>query len=151
MKKKLIALGTAAFMLVGAFPAVNYASNWADQAFTFTLVSDGSSRYVAEKNQLKLDDSSVYMKCTSSVKTSTSSSEGGYYGTAHGSSSDSGGLMDCFSGSKHSETYYFSAGTTKYMTNYINETGHIYANIYCVGGKYLRYMQFSGVWSPDSI
>ncbi len=45
MKKKLIALGTAAFMLVGAFPAVNYASNWADTNFSFELISEGSSRY----------------------------------------------------------------------------------------------------------
>lgn len=138
-------------MLAGAFPAINYASNWADTDFTFELISEGSSCYAVQENRLKMDDSSVYMKCTSSSRTSTNSSEGGYYGTAHGSSDEVGGLLDCFSGSKHSETYAFSVGTTRYMKNYINETGHIYANIRCVGGKYLRYMQFKGVWSPDSI
>lgn len=151
MKKKLAALGSAVLMLAGAFPAINYASNWADTDFSFELISEGSSRYAVSINRLKTDDSSVYMKCTSSSRTSTNSSEGGYYGTAHGSSGELGGLTDCFSGSKHSKTYFFSAGTERYMTNYINETGHIYANIYCVGGKYLRYMNFKGVWSPDSI
>ncbi|MCI8824600.1 MAG: hypothetical protein HFH63_01700 [Lachnospiraceae bacterium] len=151
MKKKLAALGTAVLMLAGAFPAINYASNWADTDFSFELISEASSRYAVSINRLKTDDSSVYMKCTSSSRTSTNSSEGGYYGTAHGSSRELGGLADCFSGSKHSETYMFYEGATRYMKNYINETGHIYANIYCVGAKYLRYMNFKGVWSPDSI
>lgn len=152
MKKHIIALSGAAMLLVSAIPTVAYASNFADTSFVFTFYNPNSlPTYVQNENRPKEDSTSSYMKCNTAVGIYGGTSGYTYKATVHGSSSISGGLADCYYGSSHSKTESLTANTTKYLTNYVKETGHAYANIYCEPGKYTYNTKYSGVWSPDSI
>lgn len=89
------------------------------------------------------------MYCTSYSKTYSQGTGSTYTATAEGSTNTTG-FHSCSYNGKKTPSYTFSAGTKKYMTNYIYETSCIYGNIYC-STRYTTYAKFEGKWSPDSV
>lgn len=135
MKKKFIAF---ALCLMMAIPVVGvgaaYAGNYTDTAFQFDFRNGGSW---VTASRAKQDYTSSYMKCTRSG--------GGlsYKATAVARS----GSSIIYVGSP---TYSFTTGTTRYLVNYVKESGYNYASIYATPNSSAAYTAI-GLWSPDSI
>ena len=148
--KKLTAIAATSALIVSCIaPTGVLANNYSDTAWTFSIATGGNA-YASEGRE-KQDSTSAYMKCnTMTHNGGTTGSGNSYYGTAYGSTSLNGTYSNCMYNGKTSTRYLFTSGTVKYMTNYIKESNHSFARIWCESG-YTSYATFTGVWSPDSI
>lgn len=145
---KAIAVGISALVVATCVPMISEANNCRDDLYVFNTSATGGAGYVCNGGRDKLDDSSSYMYCTSYSKTYSQGTGNTYTATAEGST-NSTGFHNCSYNGKKTPSYTFSAGTKKYMTNYIHETGCTRANIYC--SSRATYAKFEGKWSPDSV
>lgn len=125
-----ISLGT----IGGAMPV--FANNYTDTNFTFNY--GNSMKYTSAR--AKTDTSKLYMKCDS-----VSVSGASYTAHAIGTNSTSVIGADCSKG----YTYYFTAGTAKYLTSWVKENGYKYARIGAVP-NYSYGFTAKGKWSPDN-
>jgi hypothetical protein len=87
------------------------------------------------------------------VTTTGASGSGAYYGVVHGSKTKTGKYSNmATTNGRCSSTYTFKKGTVYYMSNYVNECGGKYANIWCTPyGSGSGNLTFTGLWSPDSV
>lgn len=136
--KKLSAMLLAATITLGTIGGTTsvLANNYTDSDFTFPYGT--TMQYTTAR--LKTDDSKMYMKCNS-----VSVNNASYTAHAIGTNSTSVIGTDCSKG----YTYKFGAGTSYYMTNWVNENGYTYGRI-GAAPNYSYGFTAKGVWSPDN-
>lgn len=136
--KKMAAILLAATICMGTMSGITpvLANNCTDTSFSFTFAN--SMKYTSAR--AKNDTSKIYMKCNSVSKSGAT-----YTAHAIGTNSTSTTGADCSGG----YTYNFGAGTTRYMTNWVNENGYTYARI-GASPNYSYSFTAKGVWSPDN-
>ena len=142
--------GALAIGAVSLSPGAMAVGNIKDSDWKYSLAASGTG-LAAKEGREKLDDTSVYMKCTGFRPLQSGSTSGvSFRATAYGGNSATGSFSNIGYNGKISPTYSMYNGKVQYMTNYIHEAGKRYANIYCQPGNG-GYLEFSGVWSPDSV
>lgn len=114
------------------------AGNYGDTTFKFNFSSYQPYAGWNTSFRSKLDNTSSYMKCTSTPYS--------YNARVMGGASTSATLGI----NVGSPTYRFSAGTTRFMVNYVRENNLSAACINATPSVSYSYSA-SGVWSPDSI
>ncbi len=149
--KRVAAVCSAlAIGVVSLSPGAMAAGNIKDSDWKFSFAVSGTG-LAAKEGREKLDDTSVYMKCTGVRPLQSGSISGvSFRATAYGGDSATGSFSNIGYNGKKSPTYSMYNGKVQYMTNYIHEAGKRYANIFYQpenGG----YLEFSGKWSPDSV
>lgn len=139
MKKKkinntIIILLTLSLILFSIIPVT--ASNYHDTTYEFYFRSSAgiSETELREKE----DDTSAYMKCTSTEHPYTASVVGVY--------KDSSIRYDASGGHR----YTFYSGTVTKLINYVYENNFSYAAIRALRSYSSSYYA-TGLWSPDSI